>query len=500
MPKNPKQQMRLEKVMLDREHAEKCLLSQTRRKFLTSAVGSVGSLALGTMAGPSLFAAPTAAPDLNGPPAANDLRARYLTHAPKAKRVIHLCMAGGPSHLETFDYKATLEKMDGQEMPESLTKGQPIAQLQGRALKAFKPQTTFKKCGQAGIDISDYFPHIQTIADDMCVIKSMTTEQINHDPAHTYFNTGTIRPNHPSIGAWLLYGLGSMNENLPGFVVLTSQGGGQGQPISARQWSSGFLQSKFQGVKLNAVGDPVYYVGSPDGVSTPCQSEVIEAINQLNQDHAKVVDDPEISNRIAQYELAFRMQMAMPDLTDFSNEDPKIVESYGCKPGDGTFASNCLMARRLAERGVRFIQLYHRGWDHHGGLAKHMPVAAKHVDQATAALINDLKRRGMLDDTLIIWGGEFGRTPMAQGSGRDHHIKGYSMFMAGGGVKPGISHGNTDEFGYNAVEDIVHVRDLHATMLHQLGIDHQRLTFKTQGLDAKLTGVEPAKVIKEILA
>ena len=495
----PQQPTKLQKVELEREQAERCLLSQTRRKFLTSAFGSVGSLALGTMAGPSLLAAPTN-PNLDGPPATRDLRANYLTHAPKAKRVIHLCMAGGPSHLETFDYKPTLEKMHDQPMPESLTKGQPIAQLQGRVLKAFKPQTTFKKSGQSGIEISDYFPHLQTVADEMCVIKSMVTEQINHDPAHTYFNTGTIRPNNPSIGSWLLYGLGTMNENLPGFVVLTSAGGGQGQPISARQWSSGFLASKYQGVKLNAIGDPVYYVGSPDGVSTPCQSEVIEAINQLNQDHAKVVDDPEIANRIAQYELAFRMQMAMPELTDFANEDKKVVEEYGCKPGDGSFASNCLMARRLAERGVRFIQLYHRGWDHHGNLKKAMGVAAGHVDKASAALINDLKRRGMLEDTLIIWGGEFGRTPMAQGSGRDHHIKGYSMFMAGGGVKPGVTYGNTDEFGYNAQEDIVHVRDLHATMLHQLGIDHQRLTFKHQGLDAKLTGVDHAKVIKKILA
>ncbi|MEM6506703.1 MAG: DUF1501 domain-containing protein, partial [Planctomycetota bacterium] len=440
MPKQDPNTPKLQRVMLDREHAEKCLLSQTRRKFLTSAFGSVGSLALGTMVGPSLFAAPSKHDPL-APPAMQDLSVKYLTHAPKAKRVIHLCMAGGPSHLETFDPKPTLEKMHNQEMPESLTAGQPIAQLQGAKLKAFKPQTTFKKCGKAGIEISDIFPNLQEIADELCVIKSMKTEQINHDPAHTYFNTGTIRPNHPSIGSWLLYGLGTMNENLPGFVVLTSQGGGQGQPISARQWSSGFLKSKFQGVKLNSIGDPVYYVGSPDGVSTPCQSEIIEAINQLNQDHAKVVDDPEISNRIAQYELAFRMQMAMPDLTDFASEDPKIVESYGCKPGDGSFASNCLMARRLAERGVRFIQLYHRGWDHHGGIAKRIPQAAKLVDRGTAALISDLKRRGMLDETLIIWGGEFGRTPMAQGDGRDHHIKGYSMFMAGGGVKPGIAYG-----------------------------------------------------------
>lgn len=493
-PNHPQQ--RLEKVLLDQSHAQRCLLSQTRRKFLTSTFGSLGSLALGSMMGSRLSAASAK----SGPEAMREIAESYLTHAPKAKRIIHLCMAGGPSHLETFDYKPELERMDGKTMPASLTEGQPVAQLQGKALKAFKPQTTFSKAGQSGIEISDLFPHIQKIADDICVVRSMVTEQINHDPAHTYFNTGTIRANHPSIGSWLLYGLGSMNENLPGYVVLTSEGGGQAQPISARQWSNGFLASKFQGVKLNSIGDPVYYVGSPDGVSTPCQSEVIEAVNQLNQDHAKVVDDPEIANRIAQYELAFRMQMAVPELTDFSQEDPKVIEEYGCTPGDGSFGSNCLMARRLAERGVRFIQLYHRGWDHHGGIRRGMQVASKLVDQPTAALINDLKRRGMLEDTLIIWGGEFGRTPMAQGNGRDHHIKGYSMFLAGGGVRPGTTYGKTDEFGYNAIENPVHVRDLHATMLHQLGIDHQRLTFKHQGLDTKLTGVEPAKVIKPILA
>ncbi|MEM6259854.1 MAG: DUF1501 domain-containing protein [Planctomycetota bacterium] len=501
MTQDLQQPVQLQNVLLEREQAERCLLSQTRRKFLTSAFGSLGTLALGTMVGPKLMAAPSKPSADTALTEALPIGARsFLTHAPKAKRVIHLCMAGGPSHLETFDYKPTLDKMHDQPMPESLTAGQPIAQLQGKALKAFKPQTTFSKCGESGTEIADIFPHIQSIADDICVIKSMRTEQINHDPAHTFFNTGTIRPHHPSIGSWLLYGLGSMNQNLPGYVVLTSWGGGQGQPISARQWHNGFLDSKYQGVKLNAVGDPVYYVGSPDGVSNPCQSEVIEAINQLNQDHARVVDDPEIASRIAQYELAFRMQVAVPELTDFSKEDPKVVEEYGCKPGDGTFASNCLMARRLAERGVRFIQLYHRGWDHHGGLHKAIRGTAGNVDQATAALINDLKHRGMLDETLIIWGGEFGRTPMAQGTGRDHHIKGYSMFMAGGGVKPGIAYGNTDEFGYNATENIVHVRDLHATMLHQLGIDHQRLTFKHQGLDAKLTGVEPAKVVRDILA
>ena len=487
-PSPAHRQTQLEHVLLDRTHAQQCLLSQTRRKFLTSTFGSVGSLALGSMLGPRLLAG-----DPNHPSSA------FPTHTPRVKRVIHLCMAGGPSHLETFDYKPELERMHGKTMPTSLTDGQPIAQLQGKALTAFKPQTTFSKCGENGIEISDLFPHLQTVADDLCVVRSMVTEQINHDPAHTFFNTGTIRPNYPSIGSWLLYGLGSMNDNLPGFVVLTSEGGGQAQPISARQWSSGFLASKYQGVKLNSVGDPVYYVGSPDGVSNPCQSEVVEAVNQLNTQHAKVVDDPEIANRIAQYELAFRMQMAVPELTDFSTESPAVIEEYGCTPGDGSFASNCLLARRLAERGTRFIQLYHRGWDHHGGIRKGMQAAAKHVDRGTTALIRDLKRRGLLEDTLIIWGGEFGRTPMAQGNGRDHHIKGYSMFLCGGGIQSGTVYGSTDDFGYHAIENPVHVRDLHATMLHQLGIDHSQLSFKHQGLDAKLTGVEPAKVIHDIL-
>ncbi len=367
----------LEKVLLDRAEAERCLLSQTRRKFLTSAFGSLGSLALGSMAGSRLLAA-------NASPSGG-LAPHFITHAARAKRVIHLCMAGGPSHLESFDPKPVLEQQHGKPMPESLTAGQPIAQLQGKALTAFGPQTTFRKCGESGIEISDFFPQIQGIADEICVIRSMVTEQINHDPAHTYFNTGTIRPNYPSIGSWLLYGLGSMNENLPGFIVLTSEGGGQAQPISARQWSSGFLAGKYQGVKLNSIGDPVYYVGSPDGVSTPCQSELVEAINQLNQDHAKVVDDPGIADRIAQFELAFRMQMATPELTDFSMEDPRIIAEYGCTPGDGSFASNCLMARRLAERGVRFIQLYHRGWDHHGDLKKAMAGASRSETSVASA-------------------------------------------------------------------------------------------------------------------
>ncbi len=482
--------LKLTPVTLSGEHGHRVLLDQTRRKFLTSATGSLGSLALAGLLGGKAFGGSSIRPG----------SAAGIPHfAPKAKRVIHLCMAGGPSQFETLDPKPVMAARNGQPMPESLTKGQPIAQLQGKALKIMGPQADFKRCGESGIEISNNLPHLQGIADELCVVRSMLTEQINHDPAHTYFNTGSRVPGYPSVGAWLMYGLGTANENLPGFVVMTSEGGGQGQPIASRQWSSGFLPSRYQGVKLNSIGEPVYYVQSPDGVSNQCQSEIVQAIIELNQEHAKVVENPEIADRIAQYELAFKMQTEVPDLADCSDESADTLELYGCRPGDGSFASNCLMARRLAERGVRFIQLYHRGWDHHSGVKDGVKNASKRVDQATAALVKDLKQRGLLEDTLIIWGGEFGRTPMAQGSGRDHHIRGYSLFMTGAGVRDGMTHGSTDELGYNAVEDPVHVRDLHATMLHLLGIDHHRLTFKHQGLDAKLTGVEPASVIRDVL-
>ncbi|OYP28212.1 DUF1501 domain-containing protein [Rhodopirellula sp. MGV] len=421
-------------------------------------------------------------------------------HPAKVKRVIHLCMAGGPSHLETFDYKPVLEKLDGQAMPASVTAGQPIAQLQGQELKIMGPQHRFAPRGESGLMVSDVFPHISGLADQMCVIKSMYTEQINHDPAHTFFNTGTAISGRPSMGAWVMYGLGAETENLPGFIVLTSEGGGQSQPISSRQWHSGFLPSRFQGVQMYASGNPVHYVGNPAGVNRSQQREIIDAVATINARRNQERQDPEVVTRLAAYEMAFRMQASVPELTDMSSETQATIDRYGCVPGDGSFASNCLLARRLAERGVRFIQLYHRGWDHHGGVKQGVETTAKLVDQATAALVNDLKQRGMLDDTLIIWGGEFGRTPMAQGSGRDHHIKGFSMWMAGGGVKGGLSYGATDEFGYNAVENKVHVRDFHATMLHLLGIDHQRLTYKFQGLDFRLTGVEEAHVVRDVLA
>jgi hypothetical protein len=409
-------------------------------------------------------------------------------------------MAGGPSHLETFDYKPVLEKLDGQPMPKSLTQGQPIAQLQGRELKVMGPQHRFVRRGNSGLMISEVLPHIGGIADELCVIKSMHTEQINHDPAHTFFNTGTAISGRPSMGSWVLYGLGSESENLPGFIVLTSEGGGQSQPISSRQWHSGFLPSRFQGVQMHSSGSPVHYVGNPEGVGRQQQREIVEAVAKINATRNETLGDPEIATRLSAYEMAFRMQASVPELTDMSDETPQTIQRYGCTPGDGSFASNCLLARRLAERGVRFIQLYHRGWDHHGGVKNGVAKTASLVDQATAALVTDLKQRGMLDETLIIWGGEFGRTPMAQGSGRDHHIKGFSLWMAGGGIRGGTAYGATDEFGYNAVENKVHVRDFHATMLHLLGIDHERLTYKFQGLDFRLTGVEEARVVNEVLS
>jgi hypothetical protein len=419
----------------------------------------------------------------------------------KAKRVIFLYQAGGPSHLETFDFKPKLLAMDGKGMPESFTKGQQIAQLQGKELKCFGPQYGFKTFGKSQQQICELFPHIGSVADDLCIIRSMQGEQINHDPAHTLMNTGSIIAGRPSMGSWILYGLGSEAEDLPGFVVLLSSGrGGQNQPIAARQWSAGLLPSKFQGVKFNSAGDPVLYIHSPEGVSTKLQRDSIEAINALNNIENQTAQDPEIATRVAQYEMAFKMQASVPGLMDMSKEPQSVLDAYGAHPGDGSFASNCLLARRLAEKGVRFIQLYHRDWDHHSGLKANVAWKAEEVDKATAALITDLKQRGMFDDTLIVWGGEFGRTPMSQsGDGRDHHIKGFSYVVAGGGVKRGISYGSTDELGYAAEENPVTVADFHATMLHLLGIDHKRLTVKFQGLDARLTGIS-GNVIRDILA
>ena len=473
-------------------------LSINRRTFLTRSAYGLGGLALASLLNPRLLAAESAA--------AEQGRWRGIVNPPhfpvRAKRIIHLCMAGGPSHLESFDYKPELKRVHGQPFPESFTKGQQLAQLQNTELKARGPFIEFKKHGQSSQEISDLFPHIAEIADDICIVRSMHTEQINHDPAHAFMNTGTTIKGRPSMGSWVLYGLGADTDNLPGFIVLTSRGRSGLQPVSARQWSSGFLPSRFQGILFQSRGDAVHYVGNPEGVCQSTQRQVLEEINRLNGILAEERLDPEIQTRISQYELAFRMQSSVPELTDFSKESKATLELYGMKePGDGSFASNCLLARRLAERGVRFIQLYHRAWDHHSDIEKDMPGAAKDVDQASAALVKDLKQRGLLDDTLIIWGGEFGRTPMGQGSGRDHHINAFSIWLAGGGTKGGLTWGQTDELGYRYIEDAqqMHVHDLHATMLYLCGVDHKRLTYRFQGRDFRLTDVT-GEVAKGIVA
>ncbi|MBA4149319.1 MAG: DUF1501 domain-containing protein [Verrucomicrobia bacterium] len=475
---------------------EQIRLQQNRRAFLSRAAMGVGGLALSSLLNPLAALAKQAkaasSDKWNGV-------IDQLHFAPRAKRVIFLYMAGGPSHLETLDHKPKLTELHGKPMPESFTQGQPIAQLQGKPLTCFAPQFAFSKYGKSGQEMSTAFPHIGSIADDICILRSMHTEQINHDPAHTFMNTGTSISGRPCMGSWINYGLGSECENLPGFVVLISSGGGQDQPVSSRQWHSGFLPSRFQGIHFQSKGDPVLYINNPPGVSPKVQRDVISTANSLNGMLNEAIDDPEIATRISQYEMAFKMQTSVPGLMDITGEPQSVLDMYGTQGGDGSFAANCLLARRLAERDVRFIQIYHRGWDHHGGIKNGIETVAAKVDQASAALVKDLKQRGMLDDTLVIWGGEFGRTPMAQGDGRDHHIRGFSLWMAGGGVKGGMSYGNTDELGYHAVENKVHVHDFHATMLHLFGIDHKKLTYRFQGRDFRLTDVH-GEVVKAVLA
>jgi hypothetical protein len=458
-----------------------------RRAFLQQSAYGLGGIALASLLDPRLTGSAVAA---DSSPSSRGSIATL--HFPiRAKRIIHLCMAGGPSHLETLDWKPELKRLDGQPFPESFTKGQQLAQLQNAELKARGPFCDFHPHGQSGVVLSDLFPHLATVADELCVVRSLHTEQINHDTAHAFMNAGSIIKGRPSMGAWLLYGLGAETDDLPGFVVMTSAGKTGLQPISARQWSSGFLPSRFQGIQFQSKGDAVHYLGSPDGVCQSLQRQVVEEVQRMNGLLAAERVDPEIQTRIAQYEMAFRMQASVPALTDVTQEPQATLDLYGVKqPGDGSFASNCLLARRMAERGVRMIQLYHRAWDHHGGIVDGMQSATADVDQPVAALIKDLKQRDLLRDTLILWGGEFGRTPMGQGTGRDHHILGFSVFLAGGGVKGGTMYGATDELGYKAVENVVHVHDLHATILYLMGIDHKRLTVKFQGLDMRLTGVK----------
>ena len=433
-----------------------------------------------------------------------------LTHfAPRAKRVVYLFQSGGPSHLELLDEKPELKKLHGTELPDSIRQGQRLTGMTSgqTSFPVIAPKFGFKSCGQSGLRISELLPYTGKVADDICVIRSMHTEAINHDPAITFIQTGSQQPGRPSLGAWASYGLGSEAEDLPAFLVLISHGSGAdaNQGLLERLWGSGFLPSSHQGVKLRSSGDPVLYLSDPKGMNRGLRRKMLDSISSLNQKQLQESGDPEIATRIAQYEMAFRMQSSVPDLIDTSKETEATFQLYGeeaKKPG--TFAANCLLTRRLFEKGVRFVQLYHRGWDQHGGLPTNMPKQCHDIDQPQAALITDLKQRGMLEDTLIIWGGEFGRTVYGQGGlqenyGRDHHGRCYSMWLAGGGIRPGHVHGQTDDYGYNIVRDPVHVHDINATILHCMGFDHERLTYRYQGRDFRLTDIH-GKVVESILS
>jgi len=469
---------------------------QNRRQFLKSSGMGLGAAVLSSLAPQSLASIP-----LSG------------THfAPKAKRVIFLFMAGAPSQLDLFDYKPDLEKQFNEPLPKSVSNGQRVtAMTKGREQRVAPSMFKFSPKGRNGIYMSELLPHLSKVADDLCIIKSTHTDAINHDPGKTLFCTGSEIPGKASMGAWLSYGLGSINRNLPDFVVLSSAfwtgGMGNVQALYSRLWGSGFLPSKHQGVSFQTSGDPVLFLSNPKGVSREGRSKMLDLVTNLNRKHLDEIGDPEIQTTISQQEMAFRMQSSVPELTDLSNEPEHILDLYGPevqKPG--SFARNCLLARRMMERDVRFVQLFHRGWDHHSNLPKKLRGQTYDVDQPAAALLADLKQRGMLDDTLVVFGGEFGRTTFGQGKlardnyGRDHHPRCFSTWMAGGGVKGGMTHGQTDDYSYNVVADPVHVRDFNATILHQLGIDHQRLTFPFLGLDQRLTGVEETHVIKKILS
>jgi len=465
-------------------------LHQTRRHFLTSMSRGLGAAALASLFDPSTYGSVPSLPSSAALPA--------LHHAARARRVIYLYMAGGPSQFETFDNKPLLRERHGRPIPSSLTDGIKLAFLQDdKALKCMGSKFGFQRCGKSGQEISELLPHLQKVADELCIVRSLETEQVNHDPAHTFMNTGTSIAGRPSIGSWISYGLGNASENLPCFVVMRS--GEDDQPISTVNWHSGFLPSAHQGVQFYSTGTPLHYIQSPAGIRAETQRSTIDAIAGMNRLHHKAEPDPEILARMAQYELAFRMQSAVPELADFSGEPESVRRAYGVEKPDGSFAANCLMARRMVERGVRFIQLYHTGWDHHGNIERAIPKFCKQIDQAGAALITDLKSRGLLEDTLVIWGGEFGRTPMAQGDGRDHHTRSGAMFLAGGGVRGGMTYGETDDFGCTVAQQPFHVHDFHATLLHLLGVDHLRLTYKFQGRNFRLTDVF-GKVVKSILA
>ena len=479
------------------------MLQETRRYFLGRMATGIGTAALASLLNPRLFAgdAAVAKDSLGVLPA--------LHHAPKAKRIIWLFMADAPSQMDLYDYKPKMAEFYDKDLPESVRKGQRLTTMtSGQARFPIAPSIfKFAQHGQGGAWISELLPNIAAIVDDIAIVKSLYTEAINHDPAITYIQTGSQIPGRPSLGAWLSYGIGSTNEDLPAYMVLHSRlaAGAQSQALFSRLWGSGFLPTKHQGVALRSQGDPVLYLSDPPGVGGDARRNMLDGLAELNRKRLDVTGDPEIAARIAQYEMAFRMQTSVPDLVDISKEPQNVIDMYGPEVKDrGTFAYNCLLARRLAERGVRFTQVFLRGWDHHGNLTKQLPQLCKAMDQPAAALIKDLKQRGMLDDTLVIWGGEFGRTVYSQGTltkdnyGRDHHPRNFTMWFAGGGMKPGVVHGETDDFSYNITEKPVHIHDLNATILHCLGIDHTKLTYRFQGRDFRLTDVE-GNVVKEIL-
>ena len=469
---------------------------QNRRQFLRASAMGLGAATVGSIASKA-----SAATLKDG------------AHFPaKAKRVIFLFMAGAPSQLDLFDYKPGLHDQFNQPLPASVTNGQRVtAMTLGKEQRIQPSMFKFSKQGKNGVYMSELLPHLSSVVDDLCLIKSMNTDAINHDPAKTLFCTGSEIAGKASLGAWLSYGLGRMNEDLPDFVVLSSAfwtgGMGNVQALYSRLWGSGFLPSKHQGVSFQPAGDPVLFLSNPAGVNRDGRKKMLDLVTKLNEQHLEEVGDPEIQTTIAQQEMAFRMQTSVPELADLSSEPKHILDLYGPEvTKSGSFARNCLLARRMIERDVRFVQLFHRGWDHHSSLPKKLKGQTYDVDQPAAALLTDLKQRGLLDDTLVVFGGEFGRTTYGQGGlnrgnyGRDHHPRCFTAWMAGGGIKGGIEYGKTDDFSYNVVENPVHVRDFNATILHQLGIDHERLTFPFLGLDQKLTGVEEAHVIKEILA
>ena len=481
-------------------------LVETRRHFFGRAAGGIGTAALASLLNPSLFGATAPSTEELGE---QDL-ARYKKFAPKAKRVIYLFMSGAPSQLDMWDYKPQLEPWFDKDLPDSVRNGQRITTMtSGQKRFPIAPSTfKFNRHGKNGTWVSELLPHTAKIVDDIALLKSVNTEAINHDPAITYIQTGSQLPGRPSAGAWVSYGLGSMNANLPAFVVLhsTVNGGFGGQALYARLWGAGFLSTRHQGVSLRSTGDPVLYLSNPDGMSETMRRRMLDELAKLNHERYQDVGDPEIQARIAQYEMAYRMQTSVPELTDISGEPDSVLDSYGPDvKTPGTFAANCLLARRLAERGVRFTQVFIRQWDQHGNLPNDIRRQCGIIDQPCAALVNDLKQRGMLDDTLVIWGGEFGRTVYCQGKltrdtyGRDHHPRCYTKWMAGGGIKPGISYGETDDFSYNVTKDPLHIHDLNATILHCLGVDHERLTYRHQGRDFRLTDVH-GHVVDKILA